>query len=210
MDKELKEEIIEHIEKYIKYAFEDWEEICLNFYDEIEDGKIKEEWLKREVKKRYEKQLEKEKDWQTTTFDKLVSVFDTLSTRLIISLHMAGVTRQDGEYIASATYDELEEKGIEAEGYCYYHTQDVELAIGDNQKLYIRYGDFQGDNDKCQQVGKLIVTELRKHNFEVHWSESINTAIEIKPFLWQKRHDGIDYSSKRTMAHILATQTKSS
>ncbi|MDJ1483622.1 hypothetical protein QNI16_24195 [Cytophagaceae bacterium YF14B1] len=215
MNKELKKEIFEHIDAYVKYGFYDVEDICFDLefilMEEIDEEKFTEVWLQKEVEKRYNKQLQKEKSWSgVVSFDRLATAFDVLSTHRIITLHKAGYTTQEGEEIACNVYDELKAKGIKANGYCYYHTQDVERAMGDIQNLYIRYGDFQGDDDKCQQVGKLIVTELKKQNLEVHWSESINDTIEIKPFLWQKRHDGIDYSSKRTTAHILATQTKSS
>jgi hypothetical protein len=213
MNKELKEEIFEHIEAIVNYGFSDPDYIYLDleflYYNEIEEEIIKEEWLTKLIEKRYNKRLELEKHWpEVTDFDRLAKAFDELHAQNIISLHFAGYTTQEGEESIYKVYNELKDKGIEALGYCYYHIQDVYRAVDpDMRMLYIRYNDFLEDDDLCQKVGNLINEALIKHGLTTHWSGSIYDLIEIRNIHWQKRHTEVDYrSAARVVEAISSTQ----
>ncbi len=213
MKKELKEEIFEHIDAIINYGFSDPDYIYLDleflYYDEIEEEIIKEEWLTKQIEKRYAKRLELEKQWpEETDFDRLAKAFDELHTQNIISLHYAGLTTQEGVEMVTDAYNELKEKGVEASGYCYYHIQDVYRAVDpDIQMLYIRYNDFKEDDELCQKVGNLINEALTKHGLTTHWSGSIYDLIEIRNIHWQKRHTDVNYrSAVRVVEAILKNQ----
>ncbi len=199
MNTALRAEILAEIRSAILYGFEDQEEILESTLDMFYGDDIDEEWLQEEIGKAYEKQLLEEQHWPSITdFDKLVTAFDALGKDNLIALHKAGVTRQDAMSDAWEVYEMAKEQGMNPSGYCYYHAQDVGRAI-ESELLLIGFADYEEDERRKGEVGKLLVKRLREQNFQVVWSEDTEVRVEIRNFFWQKRHDERDLGYERAL-----------
>ncbi|BAO74453.1 hypothetical protein WPG_0223 [Winogradskyella sp. PG-2] len=135
MNEDIKNEAIEQLEKDIHFGFYNsidlLETISDMFYDVEDFDKV---WFQNEIDTRLEQHEAESQHWeQLTDFQKLVNAFDDLNKKGVVSLHKAGYTRQDGEGDCMEVIEELESLGIKTKGYCYYHSQDLERAIGDKK-----------------------------------------------------------------------------
>lgn len=204
MNQEIIEEAIGLLEKEILFGFENEEDLLEGiselFYDEDD---FDEEWLKQEIKVRLKKHEKDSLNWEKPTdFDRLVKAFDKLNSEFIVSLHKAGFTRQDGEGDCLEIIHELKNKGIKAKGYCYYHSQDLERAIGDEKHLFIGYDSFNGNDVLALEVANKIVEVLQKHGFKIEWNGSLEQRIQISYIDWKKTVDDIDYNYSRVFEII--------
>ncbi|MDO5979199.1 DUF6891 domain-containing protein [Flavivirga spongiicola] len=204
MKQEIKDEALEQLKKDILFGFENGDELFESirelFYDEDD---FDEEWLKVEIESRLQKHVDDSKNWQhPTDFERLVKVFDQLNREKIVSLHMAGHTRQDAEGDCMEIIDELGAIGIEAKGYCYYHSQDLERAIEKERMLFIGYDSTNQNNDIAKEVVERIVDLLQTNGFNVKWNGSLDTRIEITSINWKKTPDNIDYNYGRVFEII--------
>ena len=199
MNQEIKDEAIEQLEKDILFGFENGDDLLETisemFYDEKD---FDESWLKNEIEIRLKKHQSESLNWEKPTdFERLVKSFDELNKNKIVSLHRAGYTRQDGENDCSEIIDELKNIGIYAKGYCYYHTQDLERAIGESKILFIGYDSYNRDDKLALEVAEKIVEVLKENGFNVKWNGSLETRIEILDINWKKVVDNIDYNYGR-------------
>ena len=199
MTQEIKDEAIEQLEKDILFGFENGDDLLESisemFYDE--DG-FDENWLKNEIEIRLKKHQDESLNWvKPTDFEKLVKSFDELNKEKIVSLHRAGYTRQDGESDCSEIIDELKTIGITEKGYCYYHTQDLERAIGDEKMLHIGFDSYNHEDELAKEVAEKIVGILKKNAFNVNWNGSLENRIEILNINWKKVVDNVDYNYSR-------------
>lgn len=199
MNQNIKEEAIEQLEKDILFGFENaedlFESISEMFYD-TED--FDEEWLKKEILIRIEKHYAESVNWEKPTdFDRLVKAFDQLNKDKIVSLHRAGYTRQDGESDCLEIIDELKTLGITAKGYCYYHTQDLERAIGEEKTLFIGFDSYNQDEKLTIEIANKIIDVLTKNGFNPKWNGSLDTRIQISDINWKKTVDNIDFNYDR-------------
>ena len=55
--------------------------------------------------------------------------------------------------------------------------------------MKITFGDYDNDKNKALSVGKTIFKYLKNENFNIDWDETINTQIEINPFIWDKSYN---------------------
>jgi hypothetical protein len=78
-------------------------------------------------------------------------------------------------------------------GFCCYDTQDLDGAI-DGNFLYLTFGDFSDDDKVCIQIGDEVLAALHRFGFKTEWDRSCQTRIRIKPFIWQKRFGGKDWT----------------
>ena len=62
------------------------------------------------------------------------------------------------------------------------------IAIIENNRK-ITFGDFENNESKALEIGKLVCKYLNDENFNIIWDESINNQIEINPFIWDKKYD---------------------
>jgi hypothetical protein len=194
---ELKLEISEQITAFVKGGFHDMEEISENIQDMFYDEELDEKWIEKEISKQYKAQKLIQKKWdKETDFDRLCKVFDKLNASGIIALHNAGYTRQDGESDTLEIYKELKRKNIE--GYCFYHTQDMDRVI-EGENLFLAFGDFKNDDKLGIEIGKSIVAALQEEKFNTIWDESIETRIEVNNITWQKRFENDNCSTERVM-----------
>ncbi|WP_405570884.1 DUF6891 domain-containing protein [Winogradskyella sp. Asnod2-B02-A] len=201
MKQDIKDEAIEQLDKDILFGFYDanglFESISDMFYDEND---FDETWLKNEIHLRLKKHQIESLNWKKPTgFDRLVVSFDTLIKDKIVALHKAGYTRQDGEGDCAEIIEELSNNGIKVLGYCYYHTQDLERAIGDEQNLFIGYDSYNHNDELAMDVANKIVKTLESNGFNVNWNGSLETRIQITDINWQKTVDNVDYNYSRVL-----------
>ena len=199
MNQEIKDEAIEQLEKDILFGFENADELLESisemFYDEEDFDK---NWLKQEIQERLKKHESESFNWEKPTdFDRLVKSFDELNKEKIVSLHRAGYTRQDGEEDCAEIIEELNSIGVKALGYCFYHTQDLERAIGTEKNLFLAFDSYNREDELAKQVADKIIEVLKKNGFSVKWNGSLETRIEISDIDWKKTVDNIDYNYNR-------------
>ncbi len=204
MRQEIKDEAIEQLEKDVLFGFENGDDLLESisemFYDESD---FDEEWLKQEIDSRLKKHKADSLKWEKPTdFDRLVKSFDELNKNKIVSLHKAGYTRSDGEDDCSEIIAELKEIGINAKGYCYYHTQDLERAIGEEKMLFIGFDSYNRDDKLAKEIAEEIIAVLTENGFSTKWNGSIDTRIEILNINWKKTVDNIDYNYDRVFEII--------
>ncbi len=199
MRQEIKDEAIEQLEKDILFGFESGDDLLESisemFYNEDD---FDEEWLKLEIDSRLKKHEADSLKWaKPTDFDRLVKAFDELNKNKIVSLHRAGYTKSDARSDCSEIIDELKELGFNTKGYCYYHTQDLERAIGEEKNLLIGFDSYNRDDELAREVAEKIISVLTENGFSTKWNGSIDTRIEILNIDWKKTVDNIDYNYGR-------------
>lgn len=121
-------------------------------------------------------------------FSKLEDAFNDLANEDIIAIHNCGYDIKEGVSDAFELYVHLLNNKFQAEGFCFYTFEDVEDAIFD-QNLKITFGDFENNEEKALEIGKIIAKHLNEY-FDINWDETVNNQIEINPFIWDKAYDG--------------------
>jgi hypothetical protein len=161
------------------------------------------DWLNAEISKQFTAHKKESLQWtKPTDFDKLVAVFDQLNKEKIVSLHKAGFTRQDAEGDCREIIDELSTIEINAKGYCYYHIQDLERAIGEEKMLFIGFDSVDYNDEIATEIGHRIVTLLQENGFQTSWNGTVDTRIKIQTINWQKAYNEIDYNYDRVFSII--------
>ncbi|MEI7585938.1 hypothetical protein, partial [Runella sp.] len=98
MSSNLKTEISEEIEFFIRSGFFDQQKTARAIQDMFLGEIIDQNWLIEQIEDCFQHNLTRQQHWpEKTDFDRLVVVFDQLNLKKIIALHAAGYTRQDGE-----------------------------------------------------------------------------------------------------------------
>ena len=198
----LKTEVLEQINTSIKSGFYDKDNVFNNVEDYLYEIQYDKEWTKQQIENIYAARIKEQSSWETITdFDKLTQAFDKLNTSGIISLHNAGMTRQDGEGDCEEIYQELKKKGIVAKGFCYYHWQDIERVVDDGN-LYIGFGDFKNNEKDALAIGNQIASTLESFGLKLNWDKTINTRIEIINLKWQKRFGNDNCSNDRAITKL--------
>lgn len=126
-------------------------------------------------------------DFNNENFSKLESAFKSLALEGIVAIHNCGYDIDEGVRDAFELNFHLINGGFHPEGFCFYTFDDIEEAIHEN-KLKITFGDFENDENKALEIGK-IVYKCLDADFNLEWDETINTQIEINPFKWDKSFD---------------------
>ena len=150
-------------------------------------------WLAAEVARHCSAKLEDETSWPTVTdWDRLDAAFAAMEAAGIIALHQAGTEQSDGWTEVAEVYHVAGYEASGAIGFCFYHQQDVEIAIK-GYGLTLSFGDIDGDllmadPVKAVAIGQRVVAELDKVGFHTVWNGQVNRRIEIPSLIWQKRH----------------------
>jgi hypothetical protein len=121
-------------------------------------------------------------------FDRLEETFKKLAEKSIVAVHNCGYDFKEGVEDIFELYVHLINNKYETQGFCFYTFEDVEEAIND-EILKITFGDFQRDENKSLEIGKIVYSQLLDSEFDVNWNESVNSQIEIQNFKWDKRFD---------------------
>ena len=202
MTQDIKDEALEQLELDIKFGFENEEELFDSIRDMFYDEKdFDEEWLRQTISEKYKQHQQDSIAWtRPTDFDRLAKTFDQLIREKIVCLHKAGYTKQDGEGDCMETIERLNELGIKAVGFCYYHSQDLARAVDkDIRNLYLGFDSPTQDDNEALQVANKIVATLKENKFEVSWVGTVDQRIEIKNINWQKIPDNEDWGSGRVV-----------
>ena len=131
-------------------------------------------------------------NFDNINFSKLEDSFKRLAGKNIVCVHNCGYDLEEGVNDVFELYVHLTNNKFNAEGFCFYTFDDVEEAIYDN-KLTITFGDFENNESKALEIGKIVMDELRRE-FDINWNETVHEQIEINPFKWDKSfRDDTDY-----------------
>lgn len=126
-------------------------------------------------------------------FSKLENAFTKLCDEDIVAIHNCGYDIEEGVSDAFELHVHLLNNKFDAKGFCFYTFEDVEDAIFDN-KLKITFGDFENNENKALEIGKMVSKYLKDENFTIVWDETVNNQIEINPFKWDKSYnDEMEY-----------------
>lgn len=202
MTEEIKKEAIDQLELDIKFGFENEDELFESiremFYDESD---FDEGWFRDKISDRYSKHQSESLHWtHPTDFERLAKIFDELISERIVCLHNAGFTRSDGEGDCMETIERLDELGIKAVGFCYYHSQDLGRAVDpESRSLYLGFNSVDENNNEAILIANKIIEKLRKDGFKVNWSGTADQRIEIKDIDWKKIPDDQDWGEERVV-----------
>ncbi len=130
------------------------------------------------------------KEFQNTgnqeNFLKLDLAFCSLRKHGIVALHYAGYTQSDGFSDCNEVAAWLDEKGEKVVGCCFYTEQDLEHILHkDSALFYFSFGNYF-EKPTAEEVGQIIVNELKNAGLCVQWDGTAETKIAIKNFEWDK------------------------
>ena len=131
-------------------------------------------------------------DSSNSNFSKLENVFTSLGDENIVAVHNCGYDIEEGVADAFELFVHLTNNKFAPIGFCFYTFEDIEYAIYDNM-LKITFGDFENNEKKALEIGKVIANCLKDANFDVKWDETVNNQIEINPFVWDKSYEDKEY-----------------
>lgn len=204
---ENEEFIFESIYNQVRIGFVSIDEIKEMIIEEIEDNEfeneISKEWAYKTIEEEREKLLMESQSWKKPTdTEKLIEAFEELCQSNIIALHNAGFTSSDGEYEVVEVERALRSKGVQSDGYCFYHEQDLQRAVvKEEPSLMIAFQKIDNTDDKTTiEVGKRVVEILKSKGFEINWNETATRKIELVNFSWNKLYsesedDLLDYDT---------------
>ena len=127
-------------------------------------------------------------DFNNNNFNKLENAFNELAYENIVAIHNCGYDIEEGVQDAFELFVHLQNNKFTPEGFCFYTFEDIEEAIYEN-KLKITFGDFESDEDKALEIGKIVTQYLKREGFKINWDETINNQIELVSFKWDKSYD---------------------
>ena len=126
-------------------------------------------------------------EFSNENFLKLENAFAQLANESIVAIHNCGYDMSEGVNDAFELYVHLRNNKFSAQGFCFYTFEDIEEAIYEG-KLKITFGDFENNEEKALEIGKLVFKYLEEENFTIEWDGTINNQIEINPFKWDKSY----------------------
>ena len=127
-------------------------------------------------------------DFNNNNFNKLENAFNELANENIVAIHNCGYDIEEGVQDAFELFVHLQNNKFTPEGFCFYTFEDIEEAIYEN-KLKITFGDFESNEDKALEIGKIVNQYLKREGFKIKWDETINNQIELISFKWDKSYD---------------------
>jgi hypothetical protein len=177
MTEETKQEALEQLELDIKFGFENEEQLFESIREMFyEEANFDEKWLRLAIADKYKRHQIDSSTWtHPTDFERLAETFDDLIREGIVCLHKAGYTKSDGEGDCMETIERLNELGIKAIGFCYYHSQDLGRAIDPEiRNLYLGFNSPTQNDNEALLVANRIVDKLKSHGFEVNWPGTVD------------------------------------
>ncbi|WP_432645652.1 DUF6891 domain-containing protein [Methanobrevibacter sp.] len=127
-------------------------------------------------------------NFSNENFSKLENAFSSLASEKIVAIHNCGYDVSEGVNDAFELYVHLQNNKLLADGFCFYTFEDIEEAICEG-KLRITFGDFENNEEKALEIGKIVYKYLKEENFSIEWDGTINNQIEINPFKWDKSYN---------------------
>ena len=170
--------------------------------DDILDEDTNESLVRAAVRPEFDKKRAAEAGWpESTDCDRLDRVFAELNASGIIAIQNAGYTMSDGHDDVGEVLSQRRREEIK--GYCFYHGQDVERAVGGGG-LMLAYGDLDADDAGKKEVGTLICAALENAGFAVDWSGEPGKRIFIPDFDWKRRAGNLHSGRKRSWIKTIA------
>ena len=127
-------------------------------------------------------------DFNNSNFNRLENTFNELANENIVAIHNCGYDIEEGVQDAFELFVHLRNNRFTLKGFCFYTFEDIEEAIYEN-KLKITFGDFENNEDKALEIGKIVYQYLNREGFKINWDETINNQIELISFNWDKSYD---------------------
>lgn len=127
-------------------------------------------------------------DFNNGNFNKLENAFKELANENIVAIHNCGYDIEEGVQDAFELFVHLRNNKFTPKGFCFYTFEDIEEAIYEN-RLKITFGDFENNEDKALEIGKIVYQYLNRECFKINWDETINNQIELISFNWDKSYD---------------------
>ncbi len=127
-------------------------------------------------------------DFNNSNFNRLENTFNELANENIVAIHNCGYDIEEGVQDAFELFVHLRNNRFTPKGFCFYTFEDIEEAIYEN-KLKITFGDFENNEDKALEIGKIVYQYLNREGFKINWDETINNQIELISFNWDKSYD---------------------
>lgn len=127
-------------------------------------------------------------DFDNINFNRLDDVFNSLTSKNIVAIHNCGYDIKEGVNDVFELYVHLVNNKYFPDGFCFYTFEDVEQAILE-EKLNITFGDFERNENKALEVGKMVYDSFKSEGFELNWDETIDNQIELVSFKWDKSYD---------------------
>lgn len=195
MDEMLADELEEQIIDNVKSGFLSNDEIlewCEEYmeeeYPEEADRITGDELL--EVIEMYRDKFQNKGDQEN--FLKLDAAFQRLDKQGIVSLHCAGYLQSDGFDDCNEIATERHNNGENVIGCCFYTMQDLEHILHEESTLlYFSFGNYS-DEPTAEEIGRIIVKEFETAGFSTQWTQTADTKIAIKDFIWDKRYSDDD------------------
>jgi len=208
MTEETRQEVLEQLELDIKFGFENEEQLFESLREMFyEDNNFDERWLRQAIADKYKRHQTDSSTWtHPTDFERLAETFDDLILERIVCLHKAGYTKSDGEGDCMETIERLNDLGIKAIGFCYYHSQDLGRAVDPEiRNLYLGFDSPTQNDNEALFVANRIVDKLKGHGFEVSWPGTVDQRIEIKNLDWKKTPDDQEWTGERVIQNLTKT-----
>ena len=184
-------EALELISVYVRSGCYDREQLQTMFEEELyEPGELDPEEVQVALDAEIARLHAAQAAWPAVTdCDRLDEAFLALSSQGIIALQNAGFTQSDG-------YSDFQEAlqntpdPDEVVGYCFYHSQDLEVAVR-GYGLHLAFGPAHPKDEASRgvAVGRIIRQELAAVGLPVQWDGTFSSRILIPRLVWQRRWD---------------------
>lgn len=162
------------------YSHEDVEEML----DDILEDDADEDMLRESVDPEFERKAEAEADWpDVTDCDLLDQAFEEARKNGFAALHNTGYAISDG---LSDVAEWVKKQTTHFPYYCFYHSQDVEKAVG-GDGLMLSFGAFSDVAADKIEAGKQLFAILKKVGLEPEWKGDPKKRIELN-IDWQRRY----------------------
>ncbi|WP_188583144.1 DUF6891 domain-containing protein [Azorhizobium oxalatiphilum] len=161
----------------------DMEELIEDFV--LDEPELDPEALQAEVEAEMARKAKAEREWPSVTdCDRLDAAFEALPEAKILALHNAGYTMSDGHSDAAEAL--AQQPAGTYQGYCFYHTQDIETAL-EARQLFIAFDHVDGDVPEKKAIGERLFAALKAAGLKPDWDGDPGRRIELKEFSWRRR-----------------------
>ena len=154
--------------------------------DDLLEGDADEAFLRAAVGPEFARKLAAEATWpQITDCDRLDAAFEALNAADIVALQNTRYEMSDGlTEVAEALHARGSQEG--AQGYCFYHGQDLEHAAK-GEGLMLAFGSLDDDQTHKLEVGQRVRKILEDGGFTVQWNGEAGTRLSLPTLDWKRR-----------------------
>lgn len=182
-------EVHKEMDWLVRSGFYDKTDLMRVFCEEMyAPGDLDETLVSTAIDERLAAHRASQKNWPAVTdCDRLDQAFERMEKRGLITIQNAGNTQTDG-YEIFQVYLEEHPQPDTVIGYCFYHNQDLERAVG-GLPLYLAFGpvDPQDEETKGVEIGNIVREELERVGLEVEWEGTFNDRLRVPGMVWQRR-----------------------